>query len=234
MQMVPVRRVDFSGYGGSTFSDWRHPEVKGSGVTQVRFEAITGRTAREVIQVKCKVYPWGPVFTRDIVMLRSGSGGVFRRDSGWQPASNAEYKFDPKNQIVVHPGVVPALVNIRNIRDTANFYESTASGRKVVLVQVLFDADTVIEGVTTGANKDRLVPTRDIVGYVHILPTGDELTSSELDALLAATGAIGAPIDCELNIAGSGVHQHLFRVEVGRARTMGGSPQFATASSRHR
>ena len=28
MKMVPVRRIDFSGYGASTFSDWRRTDEK--------------------------------------------------------------------------------------------------------------------------------------------------------------------------------------------------------------
>jgi hypothetical protein len=51
MKMVPVRRIDFNGYGASVFCDWRHEQVQGAGVTQVRLEAIAGRASREVVQV---------------------------------------------------------------------------------------------------------------------------------------------------------------------------------------
>ncbi len=89
-------------------------------MTQVKFEALVGRTSREVVQVRSKVYPWGAIFVRIITMERTGSGGVFRRDSGWQAASDGDYNLP---SCVAHPGVVPRLTNIRRIRDTTNIYE---------------------------------------------------------------------------------------------------------------
>lgn len=232
MKMVPVRRIDFSGYGATTFSDWRHPGVKVPGVAQVKFEAMVGRTAREVVQVRSKLYPWGAVVVRTITMERTGSGGVFRRDSGWQAASDGDYRFD---DCIVHAGVVPRLTNIRRIRDTANVYEriyppGPGSGETVQLTQVVFDADVEIEGVTLGANDERLVPTGDIIGYVQVVPIGEELSRAQLDDLLSATGPIGGPIDCELNVAQSGLHMRLSRIEVDRTITPGESPEFVVAA----
>jgi hypothetical protein len=232
MKMVPVERIDFTGYGASTFSDWRHPNVKGAGVTQVRFEALVGRTSREVVQVRSKLYPWCAIVVRIITIERTGSGGVFRRDSGWQAASDGDYKLDGA---VFHPGVVPRLTNIRRIRDTANIYERVYSigpgnEERVKLTQVLFDADIEIESVTLGANSARLVPARDIVGYVQVLPVGKDLTAGQLNDLLIATGPLGGPIDCELNVAESGLHMRLARVEVDRTTTLAGNPQFVSVA----
>lgn len=228
MKRVPVQRIDFSGYGASTFSDWRHPDVKSAGVTQVKFEAIVGRTSREVVQVRSKLYPWGASVVRTITMERTGSGGVFRRDSGWQAASDGDYKLPP--DCVVHPGVVPRLTNIRRIRDTTNIYERGYPTETVKLTQVVFDADVEIEGVTLGANASRLVPTRDIIGYVQVLPVNDELTAQQLNDLLIATGPIGGPIDCELNVAQSGLHMRLSRIEVDRTTTLASNPQFVAVA----
>lgn len=232
IKLVPVQRIDFSGYGASIFSDWRHPGVKVPGVAQVKFEAMVGRTAREVVQVRSKLYPWGAVVVRTITMERTGSGGVFRRDSGWQAASDGNYKFD---DCLVHSGVAPRLTNIRRIRDTANEYERVyppvpGPGETVRLTQVVFDADVEIEGVTLGANDERLVPTRDIIGYVQVVPIGEELSRAQLADLLSATGPIGGPIDCELNVAQSGLHMRLSRFEVDRTTTVGGSPEFVLAA----
>jgi len=227
MKMVPVQRIDFTGYGASTFSDWRHEKVQGAGVTQVKFQAMVGRTAREVVQVRSKLYPWGAIVVRIITMERSGSAGVFRRDSGWQAASDARYDLPG---CVVHPGVIPRLTNIRRIRDTANFFERSYPGGKMKVAQVVFDADVQIEGVTLGANDSRLVPARDIVGYVQILPIGADLTAQQLNDLLIATGAIGGPIDCELNVAQSGLHMRLSRVEVDRTLTLANNPQFVAVA----
>jgi hypothetical protein len=227
MKMVPVERVDFSGYGASVLSDWRHPDVQGSGVTQVKFDAIVGRTSREVVQVRSKLYPWGAIVVRIITMERAGSGGVFRRDSGWQAATDATYDL---TGCVVHPGVVPRLTNIRRIRDTTNVFERTYPTGTVKLTQVVFDADVEIESVTLGADASRLVPTRDIIGYVQILPIGVDLTAEQLADLLAATGPIGGPIDCELNVAQSGLHMRLARIEVDRTLTLGGNAQFVAVA----
>ncbi len=234
MKMVPVQRIDFTGYGASTFSDWRRTDDKATGVVQVKFEALVGRTAREVVQVRSRLYPWGVIVVRTITMERTGSGGVFRRDSGWQPASDGDYRLGPG--VVVHAGVVPRLTNIRRIRDTTNVYERVYSPTETVrLVQVVFDADVEVEGVTLGANDERLVPAGDIVGYVQVLPVDTKgnitpLSAERLDDLLATTGPVGGPIDCALNVAQSGLHMRLSRVEVDRTATLAGNPQFVAAA----
>jgi hypothetical protein len=234
MKMVPIQRIDFSGYGASTFSDWRRTDAEATGVTQVKFEALVGRTSREVVQIRSRLIPCAAFVVRIITMERTGSGGVFRRDSGWQPVSDGDYKLGPG--VVVHPGVAPRLTNIRRIRDTSNVYEHVGkSGAAVKLVQVVFDADVEVEGVTLGANGERLVPARDQVGYVQVAPVGSDgsivpLSADELEELIGATGPIGGPIDCELNVAQSGLHMRLSRIEVDRTITPGGSPEFVLAA----
>jgi hypothetical protein len=226
---VPVQRIDFTGQGASTFSDWRRTGPSATGVTQVKLEAVVGRTSREVVQVRSRLYPWGAMVVRIITIERTGSGGVFRRDSGWQATSSAEYILPGCK---VHSGVVPRLTNIRRIRDTTSVYEKNygAAGGNVKLVQVLFDADVEVESVTLGANLSKRVPVRDIVGYVQTEPiasNGDiiPLKPDQLDELIATTGPIGGPIDCELNVAESGLHMRLARFEVDRTATLGGSPE---------
>jgi hypothetical protein len=227
MKMVPVRRVDFNGYGASVFSDWRHEQVQGAGVTQVRLEAIAGRASREVVQVKSRLYPWGVIVVRIITIERTAGGGVFRRDSGWQAASDGRYDLPG---CVVHPGVVPRLAGIRRIRETSNVFERAYPGGDVKLTQVLFDADVEIEGVTLGADGGKLVPARDIAGYVQVLPVGADLTPEQVNDLLAATGPIGGGIDCELNVAQSGLHMRLSRIEVDRTLTLANNPQFVAVA----
>ena len=224
--IVPVQRIDFTGYGATVFSDWRHEGVLGSGVTQVKLEGMVGRTSREVVQVRSKLYPWGAVVVRTITMERTGGGGVFRRDSGWQAAGDARYEIDGE----VHPGVVPRLTNIRRIRDTSNEYVRDYGGVEVKLTQVAFDADVEIESVTAGANGARLVPACDLVGYVQVLPIGVDLTAEQIDDLLAAKGPIGGAVDCELNVGESGLFMRLSRIEVDRTRTLGGFAQFVVVA----
>ena len=47
---VPVTRVDFAGYGATTFSQWFNPKALAQ-LSQVRFDTFVGRTAYEVVQV---------------------------------------------------------------------------------------------------------------------------------------------------------------------------------------
>ena len=227
--MAPVERIDFSGYGATTFSDWRRTSSQATGVTQVKFEAVVGRTSKEVVQVRSRLYPWAAIVVRIITMSRTGSAGVFRRDSGWQAASDGDYNLPG---CIVHRGVAPRLTNIRRIRDTTNTYERVYGGELVKLVGVLFDADVEVEGVTLGANGEGRVPARDIAGYVQVSPTDGSgnltpLSVEQLSDLLQQTGAIGGPLDCELNIAQSGTHMRLSRLEVDRTETLGGGAQFA-------
>ena len=49
---VPLTRIDFSGYGASTFSHWEAPKASIASTSQARFDVFVGRTAHEVIQVR--------------------------------------------------------------------------------------------------------------------------------------------------------------------------------------
>lgn len=235
---VPVTRIDVTGYGASLFSDWRNPGNDVPGIAQVRYDTITGRTLHEVVQAKSLLYPWGPLVVRTITMQRAGSGGVFRRDSGWQPASDAEYKL---GSIVVHPGVIPKLTNIRHIRDTSVRYDRTypighphntdgTQPQRVLLTQVIFDADAVIENVSLGANSQGLVPVCDLVGYVQLMPPKVLLTREQLSDLFEKTGPIGGPIDCELNVGRTNVHMRVSRIEVDRTTSEAMHAQFAAVA----
>jgi hypothetical protein len=127
---------------------------------------------------------------------------------------------------------VPRLKNIRRNRHTTNDNERMVGGELVNLGGVVFDADVEVEGVTLGANGEGRVPACDLAGYVQVSPTDTKgnlkpLTPEQLSALLQQTGAIGGPLDCELNIAQSGMHMRLSRLEVDRTETLGGGAQFA-------
>ncbi len=131
---VPLERIDFSGYGASTFSRWENPEAAFAETSQARFDVFTGRTAHEVIQVKSVVYPWGIRVVRTIVIFRAGSSYVYRFDTGWQAETPGVYDFSysaqvrlPNNTVVkqarpnpyeFHPGIVHGVFNVRNITET--------------------------------------------------------------------------------------------------------------------
>lgn len=90
---VPLSKIDFSGYGASTFSNWLSPRAAIAETSQARFDIMLGRTGHEVIQVKSILYPWGIRVVRTITLFRTGSGYVFRTDSGWQAESDGLFDF---------------------------------------------------------------------------------------------------------------------------------------------
>ncbi|EAZ79230.1 hypothetical protein [Algoriphagus machipongonensis] len=128
---VPVSKIDFTGYGTSTFSKWLSPSAAIAQTSQSRFDVMLGRTGHEVIQVKSIVYPWGIRVVRTITLFRTSSGFVFRTDSGWQPESDGQFDFrykyidktvagDPEKEETpyeLHPGTLRGLYNISNIKE---------------------------------------------------------------------------------------------------------------------
>ena len=127
---VPLTRIDVSGYGASTFSNWINEDAQFASTSQARFDVMIGRTSHEVIQVKTIVYPFGIHFVRTITLFRVGSGYVYRVDSGWKAESDGVFDFRFKSvpdvskpdddatvaPYVIHPGTVKGLFNIQNIR----------------------------------------------------------------------------------------------------------------------
>lgn len=127
---VPLTRIDLSGYGASSFSNWLNPTAAFAETSQARFDIFVGRCAHEVIQVKSIIYPWAIKVVRTITILRVGSGYVYRHDSGWRAESNGEFDFryfvneTPINKVEkpspfeVHPGIIKGLFNVQNIIET--------------------------------------------------------------------------------------------------------------------
>jgi hypothetical protein len=124
---VPLTRIDLSGYGASTFSDWVNRDAQFASTSQARFDVLVGRTSHEVIQVKSILYPWGIRVVRTITLFRVGSGYVYRFDSGWKPESDGRFDFHFKytkagsNDNVaipykIHPGTIHSLFNVQNIK----------------------------------------------------------------------------------------------------------------------
>ena len=133
---VPLKRIDFSGYGASTMSDWRNRNAMIAQTSQARFDIFKGRTAHEVIQVRSLIYPWGIRVVRTITIFRVSTGFVYRFDSGWQAESDGLFDFsyrvpiedglpDVPNVVEarespyeIHPGIVRGLYNVKGIVDT--------------------------------------------------------------------------------------------------------------------
>ena len=241
-ERVPVTRVDFAGYGASAFSKWLNPNALAE-ISQVRFDVFVARTAYEVVQVASVLYPWAVPVVRTITIERKREAIVTRADSGWVATGPGVYRYpandpaaDPPppewSPIETHPGVVKGAFNVRRIRETGRVVERTIGTEKIELLEVRFDADMQIEGVVSGqmANTD-LVPSIDQIGYVQRSPKGHPLVPQHLAAIVADEGAMGGPVNCEVEITLSGQFMHVVRVDVDASTPSGGGvPEFAAAA----
>jgi hypothetical protein len=212
---VPVRRIDFSGYGASIYSDWNKPDQIPPAIIKVQFEATVGRTAYEVVKAASVIYPYCPRVVRTVTMQRRNAGWMYRTDTGWQPASHGRFQFPPdptadwSNR--VHPGALVGAFNIRNIREQPEFVTvpNPIPGNDPFRFQkVLFDADLgvvpalkVVSGgfkapVSGIANPPVLVASRDIVGYLQLQPDGQTPDPNVMKALFDQVGPFTPTIGC--------------------------------------
>jgi hypothetical protein len=117
---VPVTRVDLSGFGESTFSDWRNPNSLPPSISKVALEVLVGRTATEIVQAFSIMYPYGVPVVRTITIERENSARIVRHDSGWQAAGDGRYIFPvPTGQpaLVTHPGLVKGVTQVQNVKN---------------------------------------------------------------------------------------------------------------------
>ena len=224
--LVPVTRIDFSGYGASMFSAWNDPSAIPPAVVQSRFNVIVGRTSHEVVQIKSVIVPHGAIVVRTITIDREDNSEVSRRDSGWQPVTPG--LFEPEG-ITIHPGVVVGAYNIREISDTSQTYSGSGG---VELVGVYFDADLKMDGVVNGANADGLVPGVGQFGFVQTAPANTPLTAAQLAELIAKVGPLGGPADCVIAVGGTAQTMRVTRIEVDSAPHAGATEphEFAVAT----
>lgn len=213
--MVPVSRIDISGYGESLFSDWRNPfndpAFDAVAVTQARFDVLVGRTAVEVVQVRSKLFCYGVDVVRTVTIERRNSGVVSRHDSGWQAVSDGLYDFGPG--IVTHPGVVRRITKVVNIRETGQVIP--VDGEQLAAVR--FDGELHLEGAAP-------VPVRGHLGYVQI--TGTLIGAFSYAKLVETAGSMGGEVDATIAIGAGQQRMRLNRVGVGVTPGMGG-PEFA-------
>jgi hypothetical protein len=223
--MVPLERIDFSGYGASSFSDWTAPGAVPPAVVQVSVKMMLGRTSHEVVQIKSVLYPWGAIVVRTITIDRQDNGEVSRYDSGWIAATPGTFNIEG---ITVHPGAVTGAFNIREISDTTQTFQASGG---VVMVGVYFDADIQIDDVRSGGANGR-VPSKGQFGFVQTAPANQPLTAADLADLLRSEGSLGGPVDCSIGVAGTSQTMRLMRVEVDNAPHAGATQthEFAAAA----
>lgn len=201
-QYIPLHHADLSGYGLSTFSDWR---LQGDyGFTKVQFQVMNGRTAYEVLQFRSALYECGAPVVRTVIVERRSSGRVVRTDSGWVAVASG--LFD--KPVSFAKGCIKAFHNIRRIRITGG---SIPLPGGAAVQPVLFDADAEIEGHPLGGFT-KIVPIVDRPGYVQVqssLPAPAPpqapslLTVADLAQMFERVGAIGSTIDCSLRVGGT-------------------------------
>ena len=128
---VPVTHFDFSGYGGSTFSDWRRPLAKYASIAQAKFDVMRGRLGHEIIQAVSMIYPYGICTTRTITFFRRNNSVIYREDSGWVAQSDGLFNFDVQNEkdglklpskMEIHPGLFKGVYTVKNIKEVAGDY----------------------------------------------------------------------------------------------------------------
>jgi hypothetical protein len=215
--LVPVTRLDLSGYGESLFSDWRNPYLDPVAVSQARFDVLIGRTSHEVVQVRTKLFFYGVDLVRTLTMERKNTGVVVRRDSGWKAMGDGTFTF-PGSAIVTHPGVIRRITNVANVRETGQIV--TVDGYE--LATVYFDGDLEIDGVVG------LVPAKDQLGFIQVTAGGYLPPTAYADAL-ALLGPLGGTVDVTLRVGSGPIAARVHRVDV--AATMGMSgPEFAVAA----
>ncbi|MFZ1799580.1 MAG: hypothetical protein WAU24_06905 [Chitinophagaceae bacterium] len=259
---VPLERYDFTGYGAQVFSSWLNKKADIAQVSQAIFDVWRGRVAKEIIQVRSIIYPWGIRVVRTITMHRGSTGFEYRVDSGWRADSDGVYDFktqaEPTSGYDFHPGLVKGVFNVKNIVENdlaplnttwfknygvhvdnnTGLPVSVGSGvnLNVEMVPVYFDADVLItdlDGTLKDANgvpRGGFVPSKKMIGYLQVAPKGVILSPDLFKSLLNLQNGLGGPVDCTVNIHGSGQKMRVSRVEVNHSLDATNKIVFATAT----
>ncbi|MBV8585988.1 MAG: hypothetical protein JO308_06850 [Verrucomicrobia bacterium] len=216
---VPVRRIDFSGYGASIYSDWNKPDQIPPAIIKVQFETTIGRTAYEVVKAASVIYPYCPRVVRTVTMQRRNAGWMYRTDTGWQPASQGLFQFPPDPTVDwtnrVHLGALVGVFNIRNIREQPEFVtvpNPIPLKDPFRFQKVLFDADLGVEpslkvlsggfkaAVSGISNPPVLVASRDIIGYLQLQPDAQTPGPDTMKALFDQVGPFTPAIGCNVEV----------------------------------
>jgi hypothetical protein len=238
---VPVERMDISGYGATLFSNWLNPNAEIAATSQAKFDVLIGRTSHEIIQVKSILYPWGVPVVRTITIQRTSGAGVIRYDSGWKAQGPGKYDFSyfemvgttkvqVPNPFEFHPGLVGQIDHVTSIKDTGRMYRKPGGvpTDDVIMQEVFFDADVLIEDVEIGASAG-FVPSRKQRGFVQLAPYQKPLTPAQFYQLLTEEGPLGGPVDCVVNVGLSGQTMRILRADIAGVDDMGGHYVFVTS-----
>ena len=75
------------------------------------------------------------------------------------------------------------------------------------------------------------MPSKGMLGYVQLSPRGEPIPPELFAELLSEnSGSLGGPVDCVINVGGSGQLMRLSRVDVNASQDIGGKPIFVVAA----
>ena len=106
----------------------------------------------------------------------------------------------------------------------------------VHLQPVWFDADVFIRDVegsppdAKGVPTGQYVPSKKMLGYLQLAPRGIVISPEDFSKLLDLQSGLGGPVDCVLDINGSGQKMRVSRVEVNHSLNEANKLVFVTAA----
>lgn len=185
---------------------------------------------------------------------RYDSGWKAESDGQFDFTFHVEGSTTPTSVYEIHPGVVKKITSVKNITpaediknftsqmDINNFYQFNANTKTIEaytggtliedinLEPVYFDADIEIENVVQGHASGK-VASKNMLGFVQILPVGIPLTPDAFQQLLTyQNGSIGGPVNCTVDIGLNNQLMRVHRVDVNNSTDASGTnPVFVGA-----
>jgi hypothetical protein len=231
---VPLERIDLSGYGASTFSDFNDQKIA-VGVTEARFDVIVGRTSYTLVQVHSFVLHYMIPVVNTTIFERDGAGWIERHVTGWRAKAPGLFQYEPGT--TVETGGVIGLYNVRNIQ--ALDQPLVQAGGKSY-APVLFDADVqlvtdpaqhglLIRGGAIGAagtaGADMVAGTQ-FAGWVDMTGSVSAPTLADGVALMDAVGTAGGSLTAGVEVAATKIALTLSGMDIAAtpgpgARTLG-------------
>jgi len=232
--VVPVNRIDLSGYGASMFSHWHRNLIVSDpcdiGVDDVKFDVVLGRTNFEFIEARSWLFPWCIPVVRSITIFRTLSGVDVRTLSDWKATDDSHFEILPPdgfNSPLLGP--IAQVVAVRNI--VVLDVPEVQVGADLRFARARFDADIVIDpglAISKGAvpNAPGRIAAFGLEGYIQTAgapcKAGDanavqRASLADVIALLRKYGAASGGVSCAGSVQGSGLQFAFSSVELAGA-----------------
>jgi hypothetical protein len=225
LPVVPLTRIDLSGYGESMSSNWFNLDVKAPATQRVEFDTYVGRTERTLIQQVYEIVHIGAKCIRTVTMRRQNNGLIYRTNvlSAGSPGS---YQFQ-NTAIITHPGIFPKYTNIRNIKDTGT---PPIQIQSTQLSGILYDADLT---VSIAGSPDIATSVLNHQGFIIINDDkSNPFGPSQYAQLLKQYGSqIGGPLNCTIKLAHLVLKLSSITVNSSAPTTSGANPEFVVAAN---